>query len=84
MCFPIVIFYSLSWYFSEKEYSYKIEPELEFSYATEIQVQAGEQLPDVRLSDIYVELLEKNNLDEVYVINANKLDRKHIRLLWKL
>lgn len=60
-----------SWYFSEKEYSYKIEPELEFSYATEIQVQAGEQLPDVRLSDIYVELLEKNNLDEVYVINAN-------------
>lgn len=31
-----------SWYFSEKEYSYKIEPELEFSYATEIQVQAGE------------------------------------------
>lgn len=72
-CFALVVsglMLYVNYYFNNKEYEYKIDPEVEITGGLGIQVhQNGEQHnAETFLEDLQIYILQKNNLQDAYLI----------------
>lgn len=69
-------------YYNQKEYEYKRKPEIEVKGAPQIELDSSGENPQLTLSGINIEILKKNNLEGIYIIQKNnevtRLDLKDI------
>lgn len=65
-------------YFANKEYEYKVKPEVTAStrIAIEAHVEEGRQVSELYSSGINIELLDRNNLAKAYLIYADNRGEK--------
>ena len=67
-----IIGLSYSVFYEQKEYEYKREPELEMSWVPVFQKSAESVNLDIGIQEIWVHIVDENNLDEVYLIRADR------------
>ena len=69
-------------YYNQKEYEYKRKPEIEVNGAPQIELDSSGENPQLTLSGVNIEILKKNNLEGMYIIQKDnevtRLDLKDI------
>lgn len=67
-----IIGLSYSVFYEQKEYEYKREPELDMSWVPVFRKSAESVNLDIGIQEIWVHIVDENNLDEVYLIRADR------------
>ena len=73
-------------YYEEQEYKYKREPEVEMRWVPAMKKDNGTGKLQVKMKELHINIIDENNLDEVYFIRADKrvdrlvMDQDNIRV----
>lgn len=59
-------------FYEQKEYEYKREPELEMGWVPVFKKSVESVNPDIGVQEIQIDIIDENNLDEVYLIRADR------------